>query len=156
MAIKGQWVLSEDNQSNKNQIHNLAPFCNAALRICSNAILVLFQDKPVNTHLTVYGNSMLLLWGGKTINTASVLWNSTQGVYNDIPMNVVVHMLVLLLCIWAAVGSVHGWISCSYASVRACNSSDSKSTSLSLPLYRFPIHHSKSTSCLRVHLRKRL
>lgn len=72
-----------------------------------------------------------------------------RSVHNDIPVNVVVHMLVLLLCIWAAVGSVQGWISCSYASLHTYNSSDSKSTSWSLPLYSFPIQHSKSTSCLR-------
>lgn len=45
--------------------------------------------------------------------------------YNDIPMKVVVQLLVLPLCIWAAVGSVHGWLSCSNPSLPTCNSSDS-------------------------------
>lgn len=39
-------------------------------------------------------------------------------------------------------GSVHGWISCLYASLHTCNSSDSKSTSWSFPPYSFPIHYS--------------
>lgn len=87
---------------------------------------------------------------GARLSTQPVYCGILQrSVYNDIPGNTVIQMLVLLLCIWVAVGSVHGWISCSYPSLYTCNSSDSKSISWSLPLYSFPIHHSKSTSCLR-------